>query len=121
VRRATHICALCMSSHLRNCTAVSPARCTLRSQECFRKILSERSDGCCAQVLTAFLLSPAHHEQLLPLLRRWPPQLYSVAALTEATLHRCGPVACAAVSAVASCSLHAAVRPLIAAAVLDQE
>lgn len=43
----------------------------------------------CAQVLTAFLLSPAHHEQLLPLLRRWPPQLYSVPALTEATLHRC--------------------------------
>lgn len=36
----------------------------------------------------AFLLSPAHHEQLLPLLRRWPPQLYSVPALTEATLHR---------------------------------
>ena len=51
--------------------------------------------SCRAQVLTAFLLSPAHHEQLLPLLRRWPPQLYSVAALTEATLHRCGPVACA--------------------------
>jgi hypothetical protein len=40
-------------------------------------------------VLTAFLLSPAHHEQLLPLLKRWPPQLYSVTALTEATLHRC--------------------------------
>ena len=62
---------------------------------CFRQYRPDGGDGCCAQVLTAFLLSPAHHEQLLPLLRRWPPQLYSVAALTEATLHRCGPAACA--------------------------
>ena len=42
-------------------------------------------------VLTAFLLSPAHHAALLPLLKRWPASLYSVPALTEATVHRCAP------------------------------
>lgn len=39
-------------------------------------------------VLTAFLMSPAHHGALLPLLRRWPTSVYSVPALTDAVLQR---------------------------------
>jgi hypothetical protein len=85
--------------------------CALLS--CLRRLKesNDASDGdhspendvwCRAQVLTAFLLSPAHHEQLLPLLKRWPPQLYSVTALTDATLHRCQPRVCTAHSALAA-------------------
>ena len=65
---------------------------------------AERSP-CRAQVLTAFLLSAAHHEQLLPLLKRWPPQLYSVTALTEATLHRCQQRWMCPCGSLAACSM----------------
>lgn len=40
-------------------------------------------------VLDAFLLSAADHPRLLSLLHTWPPDLYSLPALTEAVVHRC--------------------------------
>lgn len=39
-------------------------------------------------VLDAFLLSAADHPRLLSLLHTWPPDLYSLPALTEAVVHR---------------------------------
>lgn len=39
-------------------------------------------------VLMSFLVAPAHHAELLLLLKRWPPVIYSVARLTDATLQR---------------------------------
>lgn len=39
-------------------------------------------------VLHSFLLVPQDHPRLLTFVRTWPPALYSVPALTEATLQR---------------------------------
>ena len=47
-------------------------------------------------VLHAFLLSPGDHPRLLDALRRWPPDLYSIPALTQAVLQRCAAAPSAA-------------------------
>ena len=52
-------------------------------------------------VLHAFLLSPADHPRLLDALRAWPPDLYSIPALTQSVLQRCArPHLCAPVAPV---------------------